>query len=514
MTDAVAGKAPGASGSISAPAAPVYSAGYKRLVLALLVAAYTFNFIDRTIIATLGQPIKESLHISDTQLGALGGLYFALLYTFLGIPIARLAERASRVNIISVAILVWSGFTALCGSAGSFLTLALYRFGVGIGEAGLSPPAHSLISDYYPAQSRASALSVYSFGIPLGTALGAAAGGLIAQAFGWRIAFVVVGIPGLVIAILLKLFVKEPPRGHSEVVQRPLTADDVTAEAHGAPRKGIGGEFAEMWDVCKILFGKWPVLNMVLGMTLVSFGGYGGGQFVPPFLQRAFHLNVAQAGLIVGVVAAGFSQSIGTLLGGPITDRLSKLGPRWYSLVPAIGVTVAYPFLVGIFTADTWQMAAFFMLFPGLLSYVYLGPTYGVVQNMAPAHQRATAAAILLFFLNLIALGGGPLFAGWAIDHFAAWQHAHAGAAGFWDGLTHLAEADAKGFQAACPGGKALAGADAAAQAACHEALVGGTRHGIILAYAFNLWGALHYLIGSFGIGKALAEAKAARGET
>ncbi len=512
MTDAVAGEAPAKSGSAGSTA-PVYSAGYKRLVLALLVAAYTFNFIDRTIIATLGQPIKETLHITDTQLGALGGLYFALLYTFLGIPIARLAERTSRVNIISIAIVIWSGFTAACGAAGSFATLALCRFGVGIGEAGLSPPAHSLISDYFPAKSRATALSVYSFGIPLGTMLGAVAGGLIAQTFGWRMAFVVVGLPGVLIAVLLKMLIKEPPRGHSEVAQHPLTAEDVTAETHGVPRKGLGAEFAEMWDVCKILFGKWPVLNMVLGVTLVSFGGYGGGQFAPPFFQRAFHLNVAQAGLIVGLVA-GFSQSIGTLIGGPITDRMSQLGPRWYSLVPAIGVAAAYPFIVGIFTAGTWQTAAIFMLFPGMLSYVYLGPTYGVVQNMAPSHQRATAAAILLFFLNLIALGGGPLFAGWAIDHFAAWQHAHGGTAGFWDVLSNLGSADTKAYQAACPGGKALPGADAGAKAACHDALVMGTRHGIILAYAFGLWGALHYLIGSFGIAKALAEAKASRGET
>jgi MFS family permease len=509
MTTTTAGPA---TASASAPGAPVYSANYKRLVLILLVAAYTFNFIDRTIIATLGQPIKDSLHITDTQLGALGGLYFALLYTFLGIPIARWAERASRVNIITAAIVIWSGFTALCGTAANFATLAAYRFGVGIGEAGLSPPAHSLISDYYPPKERASALSVYSFGIPLGTMIGAIAGGLIAKTFGWRMAFMVVGVPGLLIALLLKLLVKEPPRGHSETPQHPLVAEDVTAEAHGAPRKGLSAEFAEMGAVCKILFLKWPVLNIVLGVTLVSFGGYGGGQFAPPYFLRAFHLDYAQVGLIIGLVA-GFSQGIGTLIGGPITDRMSKLGGRWYSLVPAIGVTLAYPFIVGIYTAGTWQAAATFMLFPGILSYVYLGPTFGVIQNMAPTHQRATAAAILLFFLNLVALGGGPLFTGWVIDHFSAFHYAHAGANSVWDAISGFGSSHPADFQAACPGGKAAAGADAAAKAACSGALVLGTRHGVIVAYAFGLWGAFHYLLGSFGIGKAMAEARAARGE-
>ncbi|THD61518.1 MFS transporter [Phenylobacterium sp.] len=529
MTTTTTGPAPGPA---SASAAPVYSANYKRLVLILLVTAYTFNFIDRTIIATLGQPIKDSLHITDTQLGALGGLYFALLYTFLGIPIARWAERASRVNIITAAIVIWSGFTALCGTAANFATLAAYRFGVGVGEAGLSPPAHSLISDYYEPKQRASALSVYSFGIPLGTMLGAILGGQIAQAFGWRMAFTVVGLPGLLIAVALKALVKEPPRGHSEPFSPPLgemsqsdrgglaagqgphptVAEDVSAEVPGAPPVSFGEEFRQMGAVIRTLFGKWPVLNMVLGVTLVSFGGYGGGQFAPPYFLRAFHLNYAQVGLIIGLVA-GFSQGIGTLIGGPITDRMSKLGARWYSLVPAIGVTLAYPFIVGIYTAGTWQAAATFMLFPGILSYVYLGPTFGVVQNMAPTHQRATAAAILFFFLNLVALGGGPLFTGWLIDHFSAFHYAHAGANTVWDAVSGFAGSHPADFQAACPGGKAAAGADAAAKAACSGALVLGTRHGVIVAYAFGLWGALHYLIGSFGIGKAMAEARAARGE-
>lgn len=502
------------AGGVRASAKPVYSTNYKRLVLFLLVTAYTLNFIDRTIIATLGQPIKDTLHITDTQLGALGGLYFALLYTLLGIPIARLAERFSRVNIISAAIIVWSAFTALCGTAGNFAALAAYRFGVGIGEAGLSPPAHSLISDYFEPKQRASALSVYSFGIPLGTMIGAVAGGLIAKTFGWQVAFMVVGLPGVAVAIALKLLVKEPPRGHSEPNAHPLIADDASPDlVERTPPYSLWREFTEMGAVCKILFAKWPVFNMVMGITLVSFGGYGGGQFAPPYFLRAFHLDYAQVGLIVGLVA-GFSQGIGTLIGGPITDALSKrLTARWYALVPAIGVTLAFPFIVGIYTAPTWQTAAIFMLFPGMLSYVYLAPTFGVVQNMAPTHQRATAAAILLFFLNLIALGGGPLVTGVIIDHFAAFHFAHAGSNSIWDAISGFLGSHPADFQAACPGGKAAAGASAAAKAACSGALVLGTRHGVIVAYAFGLWGALHYLLGSFGLKRAMAEARAERGE-
>ena len=181
--------------------------------------------------------------------------------------------------------------------------------------------------------------------------------------------------------------------------------------------------------------------------------------------------------------------------------------------MPAIGVTLAFPFIVGIYTAGTWQMAAVFMLFPGLFSYVYLGPTFGVVQNMTPPHQRATAAAIMLFFLNLIALGGGPPITGWVIDHFAAFHLAHPTASSVWDAVNGFSGSNPADFQSACPGGKAAKGAGDAAKAACSGALVLATRHGILVAYGVGLWGAFHYLLGSFGLGKAMAQARADRGE-
>lgn len=497
---------PGAAGK------PVYSEGYKRLVLALLVTAYTFNFIDRTIIASIGQAIKVDLKITDTQLGLLGGLYFALLYTFLGIPLARFAERFSRVNIISGAIVIWSAFTALCGTAGSFATLAFYRFGVGVGEAGLSPPAHSLISDYYEPKKRASALSVYSFGIPLGSMIGAVMGGYLAQNFSWRVAFFLVGIPGVLIAIAIKLLIKEPPRGHSEPDPHPTLAEDVTPDEPAKPAPTLAQEFKEMGAVIKTLFGVWPVLNVVLGVTLVSFAGYGGGQFVQPYFIRAFHLSYAQVGLMVGLIG-GVSQGVGTIAGGFLTDRLSKFGTRWQALVPAIGITLAFPFVVGIYTASTPTIAAYFLLLPGLFSYTYLGPSFGIVQNMVPTHRRATATAVLFFFLNLIALGGGPPITGLVIDHLAAYHFAHPDQPGMWAAVQGMFGSHVADFQSACPGGMAPKTADAAAKAACSGSLVLATRQGVILAYAVSLWGALHYLLASFGLKTAMAKARADRGE-
>mgnify|MGYP003643039415 CR=1 FL=1 len=202
--------------TIPTPDTPRYTPGYRALVLLLLLAAYTVNFIDRTIIAIVGPAIRAELGLTSTQIGMLGGLYFALLYTLLGIPIARLAERMNRVNILTVSLVVWSAFTALCGAAGNFLVLALCRFGVGIGEAGCSPPAHSLISDYFEPRRRASAMAVYGLGVPLGIMFGAAAGGWLAQTLGWRAAFVVIGLPGIVLAVVFKLLVREPPRGQAD----------------------------------------------------------------------------------------------------------------------------------------------------------------------------------------------------------------------------------------------------------------------------------------------------------
>ncbi|CAN7268887.1 MFS transporter [Phenylobacterium sp. LjRoot164] len=480
------------AGAAAPPRQPLFSEGYKQSVLWLLVLAYTFNFIDRTIISTIGQAIKVDLKLTDTQLGLLGGLAFALLYTTLGIPIARLAERHSRVNIITIAIVVWSAFTALCGMATSFLQLLLFRVGVGVGEAGLSPPAHSLISDYFEPKKRASALSIYSFGIPLGTMFGAVAGGWIAQNLDWRMAFMLVGLPGVIVAILLKVFVKEPPRGYSDrlVAQQaadaPVLEGDETAPAvHAKPPSILA--------VAKRIFGKWGFFHMVAGITLASFAGYGTGQYSAPYFIRMFGLDLATVGLIFGVIG-GIAAGIGTLLGGFLTDYAARKSGRWYALVPAIGLLIACPLYILVYTRDDWKLAAGLLLIPGIFHYTYLGPTFGVIQNAVSLRMRATATALLFFVLNLIALGFGPPFCGWVIDTLSQ---------------AHFAAKDLGPFFDLCPGGVGKEGAGAMIDAACKAAVAQGTRDGIVWNLLIYGWAGLHYLLAAITLPKDMADALA-----
>lgn len=490
----------------AAPPLP-YARGYRSMVLGLLLAAYTINFIDRTILSILGPAIRADLGLTSTQIGLLGGLYFALLYTLLGIPIARLAERFSRVNILALSLVVWSGFTALCGLASNFAMLALCRFGVGVGEAGCSPPAHSLISDYFEPRRRASAMAVYGLGVPLGIMFGAVAGGWLAQTLGWRWAFVVVGVPGMLLAALFKLLVKEPERGRADAEARQAAGLPVQPLAPPAPLSA-GHEVREIGSVVRSLFGKWPVLHMVLGITLVSFGLYGSGQFAPQYFVAAFPLDLTTVGLIVGL-AGGIGAGIGTLGGGFLADRLARKSPAWYALIPAVGLAICTPLYILAYTQTSWQTAALILLIPGLFHYSYLGPTFGVIQNSVDIRRRATATAVLLLFLNLIALAGGPPFTGWVIDQLAGVRFAGAGA----EGVATLVSTwiaggggDAATFAAACPGGVAPAGSSAEAIQACRTALADGTRGGLIVTFLFYVWASAHYFLAAIGMARHLRE--------
>lgn len=471
------------------------------VALVLLTLAYTFNFIDRTIISTVGQAIKADLRISDTQLGLLGGLYFALLYTFLAIPIARLAERYSRVNIIAASLVIWSGFTALCGLAQNFAMLAAFRFGVGVGEAGCTPAAHSLISDLHAARRRASALAVYAFGNPLGSLFGAVAGGWLAQAFSWRTAFLVVGLPGVVLGLLIKAVMREPARvGENGPAPAPAPFD-------------LGAELAELAAVARTLFGKGPVRHMIFGATIASFGLNGISQFAPPWFNRAFGLDYAQVGLIIGL-AGGLSSGAGALAGGFISDRLARRGAAWYALTPALGLAIAAPLYALVYLQASWQWAAALLMLPGIFLYTFLAPTFAVIQNSVEVRRRATATALMFFFLNLIAQGGGPPFAGALIDHLGQIFFLHPDAHGPLDALARLLGGQGGGpdFAAACPGGRPAAGL-AIPEARCHAALTSGTQAGLVVSTAFYLWAAVHFLIGSYGLARTLARSAADRGE-
>ena len=475
-----------------------YSARYTRGVTLLLMAAYTFNSMDRSIVSIIGQAMKVDLKLTDTQLGLLGGSAFAVLYALGGIPIARLAERFNRVNIITLALICWSALTALLGAAATFMQLLVIRVGIGIAESGCSPPSHSLLSDYVPAERRASALSIYSCGISLGYVAGAVIGGYVAQHAGWRMACATVGLPGVAMALVIRLVVREPARGYSE---RAIGQGKPVA-AVAAPPFALRTELGELAAVARLLL-EWPVLNVVLGVTIGSFAAYGSYAFVPAYFSRAFALDYATIGLVSGF-AGGVSVGIGIFAGGFIADYLATRSKRWYALVPAIGTAIAAPFYVLAFLQPDWKSSALILSIPGFFHYASLGPTFGIVQNVVDTRRRATATALLFICLSVLALGGGPLFTGWLIDRFAASEFR----ALLGQGLAAVERVDS--FRTACPGGEAPASAGAALRSACTAALTHATRQGLVTTCLFYAWSAFHYLLAAFGIGRTL-DAAAAR---
>lgn len=436
-------------------------------VLFLLMLIYTSNFVDRTILATLGQAIKLDLMISDAQLGLLQGLAFAVFYTGMGIPLARLSERVNRVSMIAVCLAVWSGMTALCGAAQNFVQLFLCRIGVGIGEAGCTPPAHSLISDLYEPQRRATALAFYSFGIPLGVMFGAVAGGWLVEHFSWRVAMVGVGLPGVALALLFRLVAREPVRG---------AADNVIVEHEKAP---------SIRDTAAHLFGNRTFLHITIGASLIGFVGYGTGTFAYAYFVRMFQVGYAELGLGYGLVT-GLSAGAGTLLGGWMSDWAGRRDRSWYALLPGIGLLFATPLYIIAFTRADWITALWWLLLPGLFHYAYIGPSLGVMHNLALPRMRATATALFFVFVNLIGLGLGPWATGALIDFAAARRFAAAGGGD---------------FAALCPGGVGAPDAAESLRQACSAATAQGTQDGIVLMMLVFLWAAVHYFIAARHMG-------------
>ncbi len=446
--------------------------GRRSAMLGMLLLIYTCNFVDRTILSTLAQAIKLDLQISDTQLGLLQGLAFALFYTTLGIPLARLSERVNRVSLIAGCLALWSLMTALCGAAQSYTQLFLCRIGVGIGEAGCSPPAHSLITDMYAPERRATALAIYSFGIPLGTMVGAVSGGYLVEHFSWRVAMLVVGVPGVVLALVFRLMAREPARGASD----PVTAANTAALAEPPP---------SIRDTAAHLFGNRAFLHITIGATLVGFVGYGIGTFSQAYFIRMFHVRYSELGLAFGLVS-GLSAGVGTLLGGWMSDWAGRRRTYWYGLLPALGLLVAAPAYIYAFTRNEWGTALWCMLVPGLFHYAYIGPTLGVMHNLALPRMRATATALFFVVVNLVGLGVGPYATGAAIDYFAGQRFAEAGYAN---------------FIATCPGGVAAKGAAPALMDACANATAYGSRDGIVLMLFIFLWASVHYFLAARHMG-------------
>jgi MFS family permease len=357
----------------------------------LMGLIYTVNFVDRTIVSVLGEAIRRDLGLSDLQLGMMGGLSFALLYTMMGIPIARVAERRSRIGIIALATGLWSVMTALCGGAGSFAQLLACRAGVGIGEAGLTPPLVSLLSDRFAADRRATAYSLITLGAPIGGAIAAVAGGYLAQAHGWRIAFVAVGAPGLVLALVVMLTLREPVRQQSRV-QIPSFA-----------------------DVLRHLGTSPAFLLLTAGSALVSMVGYALSLFLVPLLVRRYGLELKVAG---GVFALTYSlaTAIGMVSGGLIADRLGRRSVRWFGWGSAIALCVALPLIIAAVLQDDWHRLMGLLFVASMCLYAFLPAIMTVTQRLVPPDMRASAAALHAFGQTVIGLGLGSVVVGASSD--------------------------------------------------------------------------------------------------
>ncbi len=425
-----------AAGDDAVSSKPEFSRAYRLYVLIVLTAVYTFNFVDRQIMGILAPAIQKDLGLSDSQLGILIGFAFAVLYTTVGIPIARLADRTNRVNIVAISLAAWSGFTALCGLAQNFTQLALARVGVGIGEAGGSPPSHSLISDLYPKEKRAGALAVYALGIPIGVTLAYLGGGWIVQNFDWRTTFLALGIPGVLFALLFKLTVREPTRGGTEEVGAQDAFKGLKiAEPVGLvekvlrqmtlvlPKKAAASTFAELatlWRAAKHLLSIPSYRAIVIGLTAGSFASYATAGWIIAFFGRS-HPDYAMINVFfwLGIIN-GTAYVLGVFVGGNLVDRLAIKNKSAYGWVPVTALALNVPFFLGAMWINdpVWSLV---LWWPShLLTGFYLGPCFALAQTLAPVSIRALSTAIFFFILNMIALGFGPTYVGFLSDILAS----------------------------------------------------------------------------------------------
>ena len=383
----------------SAQVTPYQSKKYRIYVLFVLTIIYAFNFIDRQLLVILQEPIKAELDLTDTQLGLLTGFAFALFYVICGIPIARWADRGVRRNIISWALTVWSVMTAVCGLATSFTYLLVARVGVGVGEAGGSPPAHSMLSDIFKPKNRALALSVYSIGIYIGILFGFALGSRIAEAFGWRLAFFVVGAPGILLAIIFRLTVREPIRGWSERVEQTQLSTP------------------PLMDVVRLLWSHVSFRHIAMAASLQAFLIYGIGNWFPSYFLRNFDISLGTVGTWMALTS-GFGGAFGSFFGGWMADRFGARDIRWYLWIPAILTFLIVPVLIIALTSGSARTALLLTAPFNFLTAAYLGSVIAVSHSLVSIRMRALTSAILFFILNLIGLGLGPLIVGALSDQF------------------------------------------------------------------------------------------------
>jgi len=370
-----------------------------KIMLFALLLVYILNFLDRQIVNILAEPIKGELGLSDTQLGLLAGPAFAVFYAVLGIPIARYADNAktNRVWLISICLAIWSAMTAICGFAQNFVQLALARIGVGVGEAGCTPAAHSLIADSVPPEKRSSAIAFFGLGIPIGGLLGLIIGWVVNDQYGWRIALMLVGTPGILLAFLLPLIIRDPRR----------CADSAHFNTADSPVKAK----LSIKDAVREVFASKAYLYVFIAASFTAFLSYGKGLWTISFFIRSHGLSTTEAGLAMAV-ALGISGIIGTWLGGKMADVFGKHDKRHILTLPAIGMAIAAPILFAGYWAEDWRVAVALLILPTILNSAYYGPAYGCVQGLVRPEARAIAASLVVFGQNLIGLGLGPLLFG------------------------------------------------------------------------------------------------------
>jgi predicted MFS family arabinose efflux permease len=412
-----------------APAVAHRTAPYAWLVLFVLMFIYIFNFLDRQLMSILIEPIKEEMKFTDSQMGLMTGLYFALFYTGFGVIVGFMADRTSRRNILFAGAFLWSLFTSLCGIAQNYPTMLAARVGVGVGEAAGSPVSYSIISDYFPPEKRGIALALFSLGVPFGQALGAGFGAAIHELWGWRTAFLGIGVAGIIASFLLLVIVREPKRG---AMDHTATVSREQAEAIAAEKSGFITTF---WD----FMSRPSLLWAALGCGMCAFVGYCALGWNVSFLVRVKGINYGEVALFYALMLA-VAMGLGTWISGALVDWLAKRSKVWYALLPAAAIALAIPFWLAYVWAPTWQMAIVILSVPTFLTIMYLPPALAIVQNSVKPSQRTMAGALLLMVLNIIGLGGGPTMVGMLSDIFA--KQAEAG------GLEGAA-ASAQGLQTA-----------------------------------------------------------------
>ncbi len=386
---------------------PYQSAAARRYALVLLTVVYAFNFIDRQLLAILQESIKTDLGLSDGQLGLLAGFAFAIFYVTAGVPSARWADRSNRRNIVAGAVFLWSFMTAISGFTQNYVQLLLARIGVGVGEAGGSPPSHSIIYDIFPPEKRASAMGFYSTGVNIGILFGFLLGGWLNEFFGWRVAFIVVGIPGIFVALLVRATLAEPMRGLSE--------NKHTAPEEPSPSLG---------QTLSILWSRRSFRHMSFAAALNAFCGYSTASWTASFMIRSHSMSTGELGTWLAMIS-GVGGAVGVIAGGILADKLALRDKRWYVWVPAAAGVISVPFMAAVYIADTAYIALLLSIIPGLLHNVYLGSTIATTHGLVGLRMRALSSAILFLILNIIGLGLGPLLVGMLSDLLQASEGSH-----------------------------------------------------------------------------------------